>query len=214
MPSARAAASTPPPAGAETDGPTSALPTTDRVSQTISATTCSSRISRPRRVALALASSCRMESCGSTKVSSFMRAAGAALCSQSLFRHSAVDRSSQLFQLDWLDEVVARIEAGGQRTGCGISCPRDHDGPARTNVVVRGAIETFEEAEVEDKDLLDLQSTQRAARVGVETQTAQATRRELGQARGVIQPKQRATQVTRNLHTAHVRESLATVQVL
>ena len=140
-----------------------------------------------------------------------MRAAGAALCSQSLFRHSAVDRSSQLFQLDWLDEVVARIEAGGQRTGCGISCPRDHDGPARTNVVVRGAIETFEEAEVEDKDLLDLQSAQRAARVGVETQPAQATRSDLGQARVVIHHKHRATQVTRILDRAQVGEGFANV---
>src|SRR5260370_36652068 len=98
-------------------------------------------------------------------------------------RHSAVDRDGQLIQLDRFDEVVARIEAGGEGARARIGRPGDHDRPACADGLALDGVEGLEHAEVKNQDLPSPKAAQRAACFGVETEAAKAPSGDLGQSR-------------------------------
>src|SRR5690348_10244745 len=93
----------------------SASPTMAKASRTTAATICLSRISRPKNMAPAWDFSCRTALFASTRDNCFTKATDVALYLLLYFRPTAVDRRGEHVGLDRLQQVIARLEVGGDR---------------------------------------------------------------------------------------------------
>src|SRR5487761_102797 len=123
--------------------------------------TSSSRTSRPRRAAQGSECSCPTGSSASIRATCSTKATAAALYLRSPFLHSPADRLHQVFELDRLHQVIARVEAGGHRprTWIGGSC--DHDRTRRLQGCACALVERIRQAKVKHHDLLSPEVSER-----------------------------------------------------
>src|SRR5207245_9419640 len=98
----------------------------------------------------------------------------------------AVDSRGKLFQLDGFEQIVAGSEGPCQRAGRGVGGTRDNDRARRLHLLVRRAVESLDEAEVEDQDLSWAHRPKGYRRVCVETHAPETASRDVGEPRVVI----------------------------